>query len=96
PEKSLGKPPERLSEDEVLAWEEIAAQCADGVLTGMDRAALETVACAFAWMWKADSVTVADRKTILTMLGKFGMTPSDRAGLSVAPPPKRGDFDDYE
>ena len=90
PNKPVGKPPVRLNEDEVKAWREIARQCHLGVLTVMDRAALEVVACSLAWLWGNKDATVTDRKSVLAMLGKFGMTPSDRANLATEPPKPSG------
>ena len=85
PDKPVGKPPVRLNEAERKAWFEIARQCHPGVLTVMDRAALEIVACGVAWLWNNKDATVTDRKSILAMLGKFGMTPSDRSTLAIKP-----------
>ena len=95
PNTELGAPPKRWKGNDRKAWLEIVAQCTAGVLTGMDLAALEVVAGAFGWLWDNAEASVTDRKAVLMMLGKFGMTPSDRAGLAVPPKPKRGDFDEF-
>ncbi len=92
PEEPLGNPPCRLSPGVKKIWREIARHCAPGVLTIMDRRAVELAAIALDRiqeqneMFDADGkplVTMTDIRTAMTMLGKFGMTPSDRAGLGI-------------
>ena len=95
PTKAIGKPPDRLKGDALKAWHEIIKQCHPGVITGMDRAALEVVATSFAYLWDNEKASTTERKAVLAMLGTFGMTPSDRANLSVPPPDKPGDYDDF-
>ncbi len=91
PDTPVGNPPRRLDKDQRKAWCEIAQQCHPGVLTGMDRAALEVVACSIAWLWNNPDATITERKAVLGMLGKFGMSPGDRAGLGVAEKPDDGE-----
>jgi len=87
PTKPLGNPPGRLGPDVKKAWREIDRHCVPGVLTAMDRVTLELLATALARIreniHKTDPdgkflVTMADLKSALTMLGKFGMSPADR------------------
>ncbi len=85
PDTPVGNPPSHLDKDQRKAWREIARQCHPGVLTGMDRAALEIVACSIAWLWKNPDASVTERKSVLAMLGKFGMTPADRTNLAIEP-----------
>ena len=95
PTTPLGDPPDRLEGDALKAWFEIERQCHPGVITGMDRAALEVIATSFAYLWNNESASTTERKSVLSMLGLFGMTPSDRANLTVPPPDKPGDYDDF-
>lgn len=92
PEKPLGNPPCRLSPGVKKIWREIARQCAPGVLTIMDRQAMELASIALDRVRQCVDtyddegrplITMTDIRTAMTMLGKFGMTPSDRAGLGI-------------
>lgn len=90
--KPLGVCPKRLKGLQRAAWRELVANCAPKVLTKADRHALELTAVALADAWEAK--TPRERspriKAAFAMLGKFGMNPSERAGLSV-PKEKPGD-----
>lgn len=88
----LGNPPIRLSADVKKIWREIAKQCAPGVLTFADRQAMELVSIAIGRVrnlydkYDADGkpeISMTDIRTAMALLGKFGMNPSDRAGLGV-------------
>jgi len=47
----------------------------------MDRVSVELAAMALAQVRAQPEQSMADMKTVFTMLGKFGMNPIDRAGL---------------
>ncbi len=95
PTTSIGPPPKRLKGKDRKAWLEIIKQCHPGVLTGMDRAALEIMAVCVASLWDNKEASITSCKTVFGMLGRFGMTPGDRASLSIAPTDKPGDFDGF-
>ncbi|WP_062116685.1 hypothetical protein [Collimonas pratensis] len=84
PNGEIGEPPESLSEDAKKCWFEITGLLAPGVLCRSDRLALEMAASLLAqirgtqWLVPAAVLTRYE-----TLIGKFGMTPSDRSKVSV-------------
>lgn len=69
-------------------WDELVGMCAPGVLTNSDRAAME-IAVEYLRQFRVDPIHCsAERvKTLIALLARFGMTPSDRAKLSLPEPP---------
>ena len=102
----VGPAPARLTEYQVEAWNYLVDSAVDGVLTRMDRAYLELVSIALSnvWYWNEvmatenkDGETVAARPMVIStlqtvgfMLGKLGMTPSDRSQVVVPKDPGGG------
>ena len=83
----LGEPPERLDEAEKAAWAEIAATCAQGVLTQADRLVVEMSArllVEFRDMGR--DFQTAKLGLLRSLLGSCGMSPSDRTKVGVAKP----------
>jgi hypothetical protein len=69
-------------------WKELADIAPLGVLTGADRLSVEIAANLMVEYRKAPDEMQTSRLTLLNrLLGQFGMTPSDRARLSI---PKAG------
>jgi len=92
PHRTLGNPPGRLATDVKKAWRDINRHCVPGVLTIMDRESVEIASIGLARIReKANKydddgkplITMTNLKTVFAMLGKFGMNPSDRAGISI-------------
>jgi hypothetical protein len=80
----VGDPPEHLDAAQRAAWVEVAALA--GWLRAPDRVALE-VAVRLLVTLRADGELSGAHTTALTgLLGKFGMTPSDRSRVSAPPP----------
>ena len=83
---ALGRPPKHFSDEHAAAWREIAANCCDGVLIKADRIAVEIACYLLVEFRKAPTEFQAARmKQLISLLGKFGMTPSDRTKLSIQP-----------
>ena len=80
--------PPQLSENGKKAWDFIVGNAVPGVLTAMDSAYLGLCAESLAHCWWGEKVTITDRRTVGAMLGKMGMTPSERSGVVV---PKKED-----
>lgn len=83
----IGAPPSYLTEAQRERWNEILDQCAPGVLTKCENG---TVAMA-AIEWSAYLENPAEYQTsrlglLHKMLGQFGLTPSERAKLSIGKP----------
>lgn len=77
------EPPFRLTGRARAAWDNLAPQAVElGVLTSADLYALAETCVAFA---KAHSTGRAEwHRAFMTGLGRFGLTPSDRARVHVA------------
>lgn len=83
PAKAIGKrPAQSVDPDEI--WDEIIAKCPPNVLTNADELALE-IAVEYMRQFRMDPMRCsAERiKTVINLLARFGMTPSDRAKLSL-------------
>lgn len=76
----LGKAPSHIAGEVLKAWKEIEKSAPLQVLTESDRLALEVAANLLA-QFRADPVEFPAAKLVRleAMLGKFGMTPADRA-----------------
>lgn len=76
----LSSAPPHLAGAELDAWNEIAQYAPPGVLTDSDRIALEVAANLLA-QFRNDPVEFPSTKLVRleALLGKFGMTPADRA-----------------
>jgi hypothetical protein len=77
----LGEPPAGLTADQLACWKEIAEIAPPGVLTVVDRLAVEEAARILTKI-RQGSVTTEERRLFLNYLGRFGMTPSDRSKVS--------------
>lgn len=101
PAGPLGDAPEAFTELQREAWHEIAREAAPGVLKNADRILLE-MACRLIARMRGElgefdqpqPLKAAEYALLLTILGRMGMTPSDRARLKVPekPTPKRDRF----
>lgn len=90
----LGSVPEHFDELQRAAWNQLASECALGVLTRADTVAMEQAAILLAQMRADPNGLSVDRHRLLAhFLGRFGMTPSDRAKLSI--PKAKDDANPY-
>ena len=80
----LGEPPDDMTDGEQSCWFELSALSLPGVLTGADRIGLEMLA-ALLREYRDDRRGFAGVKhnAMVSLLGRFGMTPSDRTKLGV-------------
>lgn len=92
----LGAVPGDLNALQVKAWQEIVSFAPMGVLTQADRLVVEMAACLLA-EYREDRGGFSGQKLgrLEAMLGKFGMTPSDRAKLSIEKPKTENPFDRF-
>ncbi len=92
PTDPLGDPPDHLMPEQAECWREIADTCADRVLTYADRIAVEIAAGLLA-NYRSDPLFSHRRLGLLiTLLARFGMTPSDRGKISLPGKPTRNAF----
>jgi hypothetical protein len=85
--KPLGGPPKHMTDAEKNVWKELAKMLPPGVAKFSDRASFERLVRMFT-KDRAGTLRVALEGRLDSLLGKFGMTPSDRARISVAEAPK--------
>jgi len=79
----LKSPPAHLSAVQREIWKEIIAAAPKDVITEADRFSLE-ICCVLMQQFRMDPVEFPAAKLVRleTLLGKFGMTPSDRAKVA--------------
>lgn len=90
PTGELGDPPAHLTAAAVDAWREIAEAAPAGVLTNADRLAVEIAATLMA-QFRAGDLLPASVGHLRGILGRMGLTPADRAGMSIPQPEPTGD-----
>lgn len=95
PTEGIGPCPERLGPDIAEAWDYIVSCSAAGVLTSMDRIAMQLAAALLARLWAStrDPETKFEPKhhaRLHALMASFGMTPADRSRVNVDRPPTRG------
>jgi hypothetical protein len=84
------QPHDTLSENGRRAWDFLCETAVEGVLTRMDSSYLALVAEALSEIWYSDEPpTIETLYKTGNMLGRLGMTPSDRSRIVV--PRKRKD-----
>jgi hypothetical protein len=84
----LGEPPKTFTGDQIQAWTDIVNYAPKGVLTSADTLAVERAARLLAKI-RMGSASETEGRSFDALLGKFGMTPSDRSKVSVAVPTQR-------
>jgi phage terminase small subunit len=93
----LGDPPECLDEMESKIWREVAGMAPLGVLTEADRFLVEDLAMlTHELRVERGEFQVGKRALRNKMMGQIGMTPSDRAKLSIEKPKKGNTFADLD
>lgn len=97
----LGPPPDHFDDARRAAWAEVVDMAPEGVLTKADRIAIEMLADLMV-RYRAsmtpdgDKFTSADRRDLMALLARFGMTAADRSRVA-APKEKEetGDLFDF-
>lgn len=93
-EAPLGSCPKSFTADQRRAWKDITSQCGEGVLTQADTIAVELAAGLLARHRQAP-LTSADLHQLTSLLGKFGMTPSERSKVSGKKSEKGSRWDNH-
>jgi len=83
-----------LNEGEQAIWDEIVSISYAGVLGEADRIALEMM-CKLVYEMRTGfaDMTAAKLTQLSSLLGRFGMTPSDRTKITVPKAEKKNSFD---
>jgi hypothetical protein len=77
-------------------WDEIVGQVVPGVLTISDRMALELVCRLYAEIrLNPDEISVGKVTALANLLGRFGLTPSDRAKISMPEEEKEDEWSGF-
>jgi hypothetical protein len=75
----LGSAPERLTELERQAWDELSAGSLPGVLTASDRLTIELASVLLAEFWtEKANMAAAKMGQLIGLLARLGMSPADR------------------
>lgn len=93
----LGAPHESLNEMEAKCWHELAHNAPAGVLTEADRIPME-MASALLAEFRLDRAAFTGQKLarLQSLCGAFGMTPADRAKLSIEKPKDASPFSAFD
>jgi len=82
----LGPPPERLSADLKTLWHELAAEVLPGVAKQSDRTAFELLVKLTLRMRNDELRNSAEMTQMISLLGRFALTPADRSKVVVSTP----------
>ena len=84
--RGIGPAPDHLDEDQRAAWDDVVSICAPGVFQSSDRPMMEVLTVHLA-EFRKDPVGFGFKRTqvLLSLLGRCGMTPSDRSKVAVPP-----------
>jgi phage terminase small subunit len=82
---SIGSAPKHFSDDQKKIWRELVRGLPAGVGKSADRWAAETIVLLKA-KERADTIKGNELARLTSLYGRFGMTPSDRAKISVEVP----------
>lgn len=94
PAGKIGAAPAGLDAQQKKCWREIVKDCPPNVLTNADRWAVEICAVLMA-RFRVGEATGAEVGHLRALLGQLGMTPSERAKLSIEPPKPKDDWEDF-
>jgi phage terminase small subunit len=93
PLRGIGPAPEHLPEPYQQVWDEIVGQMYAGVLGEADRLALEAMVRLVVDMrTDYENFTAAKMTQLISLCGRFGMTPSDRTKIVVPKGEKQNTF----
>jgi len=95
PTRGIGPAPERLTAEQREAWDEVVGICYPGVLGDSDRIILEMIACLLT-EFRANPVEFNGARitALVSMLGRLGLSPADRAKVSAPTLKKQNPFAD--
>jgi phage terminase small subunit len=92
PTGELGNAPSYFTKEEKKVWKELKEMSLPGVLANSDRWAVET-ACMLMAKQRNREIKTQEVQMLLSVLGKLGMTPADRAKVTAVPPIEQGKED---
>ena len=89
----IGDAPDWLSEDEVIAWNEIVHDAIDGVLGEADRLAVANASVLCSNI-KIKEASAQEQNLFNKYLGQFGMIPSERSKINMPKKKDKNRFDE--
>ncbi len=92
-DEPLGDPPPHFDAAQRKVWRELAKNAIPGVLCSADRIAMELLV-SLVVMSRKGTAKAGDRNTMVGLMSRLGMTPSDRTKL-VAKPQKQSENDEF-
>jgi hypothetical protein len=92
----LGEPPDHLSAQTREAWKDLEQSSLPGVLQGSDRFIMEVTAGLLAeFRNKPYDFTAGKYRSLLSCLGRIGLTPLERQKVGVVAPGTANAFDEF-
>jgi phage terminase small subunit len=93
-DKSIGSPPKNLSPTEKAEWKSLVKQIPPGVLKESDRLMFGLLVRLASKLHSGAAMMVGETNQLISLSGKFALTPADRSKVSVEQPKKSelGDF----
>ncbi|MDA9981517.1 hypothetical protein N9H39_02025 [Gammaproteobacteria bacterium] len=92
--RPVGRCPSFLTEPQKVAWKELVANSAPGVLLRSDRIAIELTVRLLVQVREGDHVTSATQAVLTSMLSKLGLTPASSTNVSIPAPETQNPFAD--
>jgi hypothetical protein len=86
--RPLGNAPRWLTPEQVEVWTDLADDLLPGVGKRSDRTAFEQLVRLVCQMRTNQPMMAADRTAMVSLLGRFAMTPADRSKVAVTEAPK--------
>lgn len=84
----LGTAPGHFNDDEKRAWSEISDTLQPGIACQSDRITFE-ILIKLLVKFRADAASSTEATLLVRTLGKFGLSPSERANVIPLPAPKK-------
>lgn len=84
----LGQPPEHFTDEQLSIWAEIEGKLPEGVATRADSITFE-VLCRLTEKMRSGEASATEITLLLRSLGKFGLSPAERANVVPVPAPKK-------
>ena len=88
----IGSPPEELTPEQLKGWQMFVERAPMGVLTSADWPAVYMASILWAGFMADPDFPAGKLSRLEALMGKFGLTPSDRAKLNIPKPKEENPF----
>lgn len=96
PTTGIGEAPRRFTKRQREIWDEVVAICAPGVLANSHRLALDELVLLEEKRRYAEKMDSTDRNLWSSLIGRFGLTPSEISKVAVAKGKEKNPFADLD